>query len=63
MEKKGNLDYSKRQTVLDDVGYVPEDSVMDFGQTTIDDLNKVEVNFHVWLDKALLFIYSDLFRI
>lgn len=47
MEKKGNLDYSKRQTVLDDVGYVPEDSVMDFGQTTIDDLNKVEVNFHV----------------
>lgn len=33
--------HSKRTTLLDDQGFVPEDSVMDFGQTTIDDLNKV----------------------
>lgn len=38
---------TNRKVGLDNEGFVPEDSVMDYGQSTIEDLNKVEVNFHV----------------
>lgn len=27
--------------------FIPEDSIEDYGQTTIEDLNKIQVNFHV----------------